>query len=74
MALPQLASNAPRLETLREALLSTVDLLKKRRASDVPETDIDDYVSLNWLEWHGGGLRLTVVGDNIRKQMTARLG
>lgn len=62
-----------RREALSQTLLATVDLLRKRRAADVPEKDIDDYVSLDWLEWHGGSLRLTVTGDNICKQLNAGL-
>nr|WP_297355447.1 hypothetical protein [uncultured Caldimonas sp.] len=62
-----------RRESLKDALLATVDLLRRRRAAEVPEGDLDDYVALNWLEWHGGSLRLTVVGDNVCKQLTARL-
>jgi hypothetical protein len=26
-------------------------------------------VALNWLEWHGGGLRLTITGRNVRAQV-----
>ncbi len=62
-----------RRETLRKTLLNTVDLLHRRRAAEVPEGDLDDYVVLNWLEWHGGSLRLSTVGDNVCKQLTARL-
>ena len=58
-----------RRETLRDSLLATVDLLRKCRAADVPADDIDDYVSMNWLEWHGGSLRLTEVGGNVCKQL-----
>ena len=59
---------------MRDALLATVDLPKRRRAGEIDETYIDEYVALNWLEWNGGGLRLTTVGDNVCKQLTARLG
>ena len=59
---------SPRRETLRESLLSTVSLLKQHRAGEIAETDIDDYIALNWLEWNGGSLRLTVTGDNVCKQ------
>jgi hypothetical protein len=62
-----------RREALREGLLATVDLLKRCRAADIAERDIDDYVALNWLEWNGGGLRLTTVGDNVCKQLSSRL-
>lgn len=62
-----------RREALRDALLSTVDLLKRRRACDVAEGLLDDYVALDWLEWSAGTLRLTTVGDNICQQLNARL-
>ncbi|MCY7314709.1 MAG: hypothetical protein LH480_03575 [Rubrivivax sp.] len=61
-----------RQEALRVALPATVDLLKQHRASDIAEGDIDDYVNMNWLEWNGGSLRLTVTGDNVCKQQRAR--
>ena len=63
----------PRREALRNALLDTVDLLKKRRASDIAPTDIEDYIALDWFEWNGGSLRLTDVGCNVCKQVTAGL-
>lgn len=66
--------HALRREALRDALLGTVDLLKRRRAADIAEDYIDDYVRLNWLEWNGGMLRLTATGDNVCKQMLAHLG
>ena len=55
---------------LRNALLATVDLLRRRRASEIPDGYIDGYVALDWLEWHGGGLRLTVTGSNVCRQLT----
>jgi hypothetical protein len=59
-------------ETLRAALLETVDHLQRRRASEIPPDYIDGYVALNWLEWHGGGLRVTTTGENICRQLSAR--
>lgn len=59
-------------EQLLEALLDTVDLLHGRRAAEILPGYIDDYVALNWLEWNGGALRLTVTGDNIRRQLKAQ--
>jgi archaellum component FlaD/FlaE len=56
---------AQRHEALRNALQVSVDLLHRRRASEIPEGFIDDYVSLNWLEWRGGSLRLTPLGQEI---------
>lgn len=65
----------PRLrrEDLLAALLATVTLLERRRAGEIAEGYIDQYVALNWLEWNGGTLRLTVTGDNMRKQLAAGL-
>jgi hypothetical protein len=63
-----------RREALRDALLATVDLLERRRASDIADGYIDGYVALDWLEWNGGGLRLTATGSNVCKQLTDRLG
>jgi hypothetical protein len=61
-----------RHEALRAALPDTVGLLKRCRAAEIEESLIDDYVALNWLEWNGGGLRLTVTGQNICKQVAVR--
>lgn len=58
------------LQALRSALLSSIDSLYRRRASEIPEGYIDGYVALNWLEWHGGGLRLTTTGEDVRRQLT----
>jgi hypothetical protein len=63
----------PPRETLRNALLTTVDMLQRRRASEIPDGYIDGYVALNWLEWHGGGLRLTITGSNVCRQVTLNL-
>jgi hypothetical protein len=60
-----------RREALRASLPTTVSLLKRRQAAEIAQRDIEDYVALDWLEWHGGGLRLTVTGDNICKQLYA---
>ena len=62
-----------RLDCLRGELLTTVDLLKRRRAADIREGDIDDYVALHWLEWHGGSLRLTTTGENLCKHLASTL-
>ena len=66
------AAPTPAREVLQGALLHTVDLLHGRRAAEIDAGYIDGYVALNWLEWHGGSLRLTVTGDNIRRQLKAR--
>jgi hypothetical protein len=67
------AADTARRETLRAGLLGTVDLLKRRRAGEIGESAIRDYVALHWLEWHGGSLRLTTTGENLCKHLTAVL-
>jgi hypothetical protein len=63
---------ATRKEALRDALPQTWSLLKAHRASDIAEQDIDDYVALNWMEWNGGSLQLTVTGSNVCQQARMR--
>ena len=64
-------SPAKRSAELRNELLATVDALQRRRADLVAEGLIADYVALNWLEWNGGSLQLTVTGRNMCEQMRA---
>ena len=61
-------------EVLREALPATVDMLRRHRANEIPAGYIDEFVLLDWLEWHGGGLRLTTTGENICRQMKVKGG
>lgn len=74
MTLATRPSAAQRRDVLRDQLLSTVDLLKRRCAGQIVEDDIEDYVALHWLEWHGGSLRLTTTGENMCKQLQSVLG
>jgi len=64
---------ASRRELLREELLTTVDMLHRRRADLVAHGFIEDYVALRWLEWNGGALRLTAAGDIMCAQMRERV-
>lgn len=66
------------MTSIHQALLKTlftavVDKLHRRRAAEIPEADIDGYVSLDWLEWHGGSLRLTTMGENVCRQLRGDL-
>jgi hypothetical protein len=61
-----------RQEALRTSLPHTWSLLKAHRAADVAEQDIDDCVTLNWMEWRGGSLQLTVTGSNVCQQARMR--
>ncbi len=62
---------AARKERLRLALPAAVELLRTRQAGLIASAQIDEFVALNWLEWHGGTLRLTVTGSNVCSQMRA---
>lgn len=62
---------SPRKAVLRAGLQAAADALYRRNASQIPEDQIDDYVRLNWLEWWGGRLQLTPVGENICRQLSA---
>jgi hypothetical protein len=63
---------ALRNEGLREGLPAAIDMLRRRRCSEIPSGYIDGYVALDWFEWHGGGLRVTQVGENVCRQVVAQ--
>jgi hypothetical protein len=52
-------------------LPATVELLNRRRADLIGDDLIAEFVALNWLEWNGGSLRLTVTGQNVCQQTRA---
>ncbi len=62
---------AARKERLRLALPAAVELLRTRQAGLISATQIDDFVAMNWLEWQGGTLKLTVTGTNVCSQLRA---
>lgn len=64
---------AARRDVLRDELLATVSLLKQRRAAEITEGFVEDYVALHWMEWHGGSLRLTTTGENVCRHLKAML-
>lgn len=57
-----------RQDVLRAELPRVAELLQQRRASEIDEAVIDDLVTLYWMEWTGGRLRLTQTGSNICQQ------
>lgn len=67
---PTADDEAATRERLRQALPATVGLLQRQQAGQIDDGDIDAYVRLNWLEWHGGGLRLTITGRNVCAQVS----
>ena len=60
-----------RKERLRLALPAAAELLRTRQAGLIEASEIEEFVALNWLEWHGGSLRLTVTGSNVCSQSRA---
>lgn len=68
-ATPETTHEAALRERLRQALPATVGFLQRHEAGRIDDEDIDAYVRLNWLEWHGGGLRLTITGRNVCAQV-----
>lgn len=59
-------------DALHASFQTVVDALHRRRADTIGDGVIADYVALNWLEWHGGALRLTESGSNIYAQIQQR--
>ena len=56
-----------------EAFASAADALLLRRANRIPESDIEDFVALGWMDWHGGSLRVTPLGQMALLRIRARL-
>jgi len=56
-----------------ESFLAAADALSRRRARDIPETAIDNFVALRWLEWCGGTLRVTEVGELVLMKLQTRM-
>jgi hypothetical protein len=71
---PSRPKAVPSKDQLKGELLAHVQLLKQRRCAEIAEGYIDGYVALNWMEWNGGSLQLTVTGDNVRRQLMFGLG
>jgi hypothetical protein len=65
------AAPVDRKERLRQALPVAVELLRTRQAGLIDAVEIEEFVALNWLEWHGGSLRLTVTGSNVCSQLSS---
>jgi hypothetical protein len=66
--------SATRTDMLRTMLPHTIECLKARQAHLIGDDLIDDYVALDWLEWAGGGLRLTEIGRNVSNGLLRRSG
>ena len=73
MALPQplpalRRAEKPTAAATERDLPAAAELLRTRQAGLIAAAEIEEFVALNWLEWHGGTLRLTVTGANVCSQ------
>jgi hypothetical protein len=60
-------------EPLCEAFMSAADALLRRRANLIAEDDIDNFVALGWMDWHGGSLRITPLGQMALMRIRTRV-
>jgi hypothetical protein len=60
-----------RRNLLAGRLPDAAHLLWRRRAAEVPTSDIDDYVALHWMYWAGGTLALTANGQAVHDMVAA---
>lgn len=67
-AVPLLQGPPCEREVLRALLPSVERHLLDRRVDLLSQRDLGRYLALEWLEWHGGTLRLTQVGRNVCDQ------
>ena len=58
---------------MRNGLLPTVELLQQRQAEQINQDLMTEYLALDWFEWSGGALRITLTGQNICKQIRSGL-
>jgi hypothetical protein len=70
---PPATAAAKKRQALRNDLLATVELLQQRQAEQINASLIAEYVALDWFEWNGGALRITLTGQNICKQIRSGL-
>jgi archaellum component FlaD/FlaE len=58
---------------LCESFAAAADALSRRRAGEIPESAIEKFVALRWLEWCGGTLRLTELGQIVLMKVQSRM-
>ena len=56
-----------------DAFASAADALLLRRANRIPEGDIDNFAALGWMDWHGGSLRVTPLGQMALLRIRTRI-
>ena len=62
---------AARCEVLSLQLPAAIASLWRRRASEVPQGSLDDFVTLGWMNWSRGTLVLTPAGQVVNDRVVA---
>ncbi|HET9643710.1 MAG TPA: hypothetical protein VFP68_10230 [Burkholderiaceae bacterium] len=61
-----------RCRALSHELPTAVSSLWRRRAWEIPEGHVDDYVKLGWMDWNSGALVLTSSGQAVHDRVVAQ--
>lgn len=64
--------SAVRREVLSHQLPATSASLWRRRAWEVPQGRLDDFVTLGWMNWSRGALLLTPAGQIVHDRVVAQ--
>jgi hypothetical protein len=64
--------DAARCEALSRQLPAAIASLWRRRASEVPQGSLEDFVTLGWMNWRSGALVLTPAGQVVHDGVVAR--
>ncbi len=60
-------------EQLCEAFVFASDALVRRRAGEIPDATIEEFIALGWMRWHGGSLQVTALGQMALMRISDRL-
>lgn len=61
-----------RCEVLSHQLPAAIASLWRRRAWEVPQGSLDDFVTLGWMSWSSGTLMLTPAGQIVHDRVVAQ--
>lgn len=64
--------SAARCEVLSHQLPAAIASLWRRRAWEVPQGSLDDFVTLGWMNWSRGALLLTPAGQVVHDRVVAQ--
>jgi hypothetical protein len=64
--------SAARCEVLSHQLPAAIASLWRRRAWEVPQGSLEDFVTLGWMHWSRGALLLTPAGQVVHDRVVAQ--